>query len=153
MFHIILFNPLIPPNTGNIIRLCANAGANLHLIKPLGFRLNEKSFRRAGLDYHLLTDIYQYDSLEECLRSLGKTRVFVITKYGNRQYSDAKFERGDTLLFGNETSGLPEKLICRFAETDRLFIPMKTGQRSLNLSNAVALTLYEAWRQNDYFDE
>lgn len=147
MFNIILFTPQIPPNTGNIIRLCANCGAQLHLIRPLGFDLDEKSCRRAGLDYHDMARVTQHDSLDECLVALNNPRLFAITKFGTRSYSDTAFEAGDALLFGAETTGLPDYIHASLGAGQKLSLPMIEGNRSLNLSNAVSIVVYEAWRQ------
>lgn len=150
MFHIILFNPQIPPNTGNIIRLCANTGASLHLIHPLGFRLDEKSCRRAGLDYHALSDVHQHDDLQQCLNALQTPRLFAVTKFATRRYDSVAYQRDDALLFGAETSGLPAALHDRIDDDHKLALPMADGNRSLNLSNAVSIVLYEAWRRCDF---
>ena len=150
MFNIILYTPQIPPNTGNIIRLCANCGATLHLIKPLGFNLDEKSCRRAGLDYHDMARVSQYDSLDECLIDLGNPRLFAITKFGERTYSDVPFAAGDALLFGAETTGLPDDIHNSLKADQKLALPMIAGNRSLNLSNAVSIVIYEAWRQSGF---
>ena len=150
MFNIILYTPQIPPNTGNIIRLCANCGATLHLIKPLGFSLDEKSCRRAGLDYHDMARVSQYDSLDECLIALGNPRLFAITKFGERTYSDVPFAAGDALLFGAETTGLPDDIHNSLKADQKLALPMIAGNRSLNLSNAVSIVIYEAWRQSGF---
>ena len=150
MFNIILHTPQIPPNTGNIIRLCANCGATLHLIKPLGFSLDEKSCRRAGLDYHDMARVSQYDSLDECLIALGNPRLFAITKFGERTYSDVPFAAGDALLFGAETTGLPDDIHNSLKADQKLALPMIAGNRSLNLSNAVSIVIYEAWRQSGF---
>ncbi len=147
MFNIILFNPQIPPNTGNIIRLCANTGARLHLIRPLGFDLDEKSCRRAGLDYHDLAHVHAYDTLDDCLQTLNNPTTYAITKFGTRSYDEAAFQAGDALLFGAETTGLPDAVHARFTEDHKLCLPMLAGNRSLNLSNAVSVIVYEAWRQ------
>lgn len=147
MFNIILFTPQIPPNTGNIIRLCANCGARLHLIRPLGFDLDEKSCRRAGLDYHDMARVTQYDSLDECLAALDNPRLFAITKFGEHSYSDVQFSAGDALLFGAETTGLPDDIHASLTDNQKLALPMIKGNRSLNLSNAVSIVVYEAWRQ------
>ena len=146
MFHVILFEPEIPPNTGNIIRLCANTGASLHLIEPLGFRLDARGLRRAGLDYRELAAVRRHASLAACLGELGG-RVFAIETRGDRVYAQARFQAGDALLFGPETRGLPEAVLKGIGPERTLRIPMRAGNRSLNLSNAVALVLYEAWRQ------
>ena len=154
MFDIILFTPQIPPNTGNIIRLCANTGARLHLIKPLGFSLDEKSCRRAGLDYHELARVQQHDNLDTCLDVLGMSintqRLFAITKFGTGIVHDTTFAAGDVFLFGAETTGLPDSIHAALADHQKLSLPMLPVNRSLNLSNAVSITLYEAWRQTDF---
>ena len=150
MFHIILFAPQIPPNTGNIIRLSANTGTNLHLIEPLGFRLDEKSCRRAGLDYRSLAHVHIHKDLDECLEMLSFARIFVITSHGRKLLFDQKFATGDAFLFGSETSGLPESVHARFTEDQKLRLPMIAGNRSLNLSNAASIAVYEAWRQTSF---
>ena len=147
MLHVILHQPQIPPNTGNIIRLCANSGCRLHLIEPLGFELDRRSVRRAGLDYAELTSVQRHASLPACLATLGRTRVFAIETGAATRYSEARFARGDALLFGSETHGLPPQVLSGLAPERCLTIPMCAGNRSLNLSNAVALVVYEAWRQ------
>ena len=150
MFDVILYQPQIPPNTGNIIRLCANAGARLHLIHPLGFELSEKSCRRAGLDYHALTYVFHYDDWDDfCARSPAK-RLFAITKFGKTRYDKVQFQEGDGLLFGRETTGLPQDIHDTLPAEQKLALPMKEGNRSLNLANAASILLYEAWRQNDF---
>ncbi len=150
MFDVILHCPEIPPNTGNIIRLCANAGCRLHLIRPLGFQLDLRSLRRAALDYGELANVHTHASLPACLEQLGGARVFAIETGAGRPYSEAQFRRGDALLFGSETRGLPREVLGSLADAQRLQIPMRPGNRSLNLSNAVAIVVYEAWRQNDF---
>jgi tRNA (cytidine/uridine-2'-O-)-methyltransferase len=147
MFHVILFRPEIPPNTGNLIRLCANVGATLHLVHPLGFAMEDRQLRRAGLDYHELASVREHLDLTACLKSLDAPRVFALTTRATRSLYDAAFAAGDAFLFGPETSGLPEELLARFAPDTRLRLPMRPGNRSLNLSNAAAVTVYEAWRQ------
>ena len=147
MFHIVLYAPQIPPNTGNIIRLSANTGAQLHLIEPLGFRLDEKSCRRAGLDYHSLANVQIHRNLDECIEIEGLTRLFVITSHGKESLFDQKFSAGDAFLFGSETAGLPEQVHARFTAERKLRLPMIEGNRSLNLSNAASIVVYEAWRQ------
>jgi tRNA (cytidine/uridine-2'-O-)-methyltransferase len=149
MYHVILFEPEIPPNTGNIIRLCANTGAGLHLIKPLGFTLDERALRRAGLDYADAAMVKVHSSLEACLAELSG-RVFALETGGGRSYADARFQPGDALLFGSETRGLPAEVLQGLSAEQILRIPMRAGNRSLNLSNAVALVLYEAWRQSGF---
>jgi tRNA (cytidine/uridine-2'-O-)-methyltransferase len=151
MFHIVLYEPEIPPNTGNAIRLCANAGATLHLIKPLGFRMDDKSLRRSGLDYHDLALVKVHEDLTACLRELGAARVMAVETGGQRCYADVSYRAGDALIFGPETRGLPEPVKVRIGCENSLFIPMRPHSRSLNLSNAVAVVAYEAWRQLGFF--
>ena len=148
MFHIVLFEPEIPANTGNIIRLCANAGMQLHLIKPLGFDLDDKKLRRAGLDYHEWVSVELHDSYADFLEKNQPQRVFALTTKGKKNYSDVQFEAGDVFLFGPETRGLPASMLAEIGE-NCLFLPMQPESRSLNLSNTVAIVLYEAWRQTD----
>ena len=150
MFHVILFQPEIPPNTGNAIRLCANTGNTLHLVKPLGFDLHHKNARRAGLDYDDLAVVRMHQGLDACLEALGGARLFSIETSGSRLYSDAAFQPGDALIFGSERRGLPAKVLDLVPPERQLIIPMRAGNRSLNLSNAVALVVYEAWRQNGF---
>ena len=147
MFEVILFEPEIPPNTGNIIRLCANTGARLHLIRPLGFQMEDRQLRRAGLDYHEWAQVRDYAHLPDCLAELRPSRLFAFTTRSQRAYHTVAYQAGDALLFGPETRGLPADLLNTFAEEYRLRIPMLTTGRSLNLSNAVAVVVYEAWRQ------
>ena len=147
MFHIVLFEPEIPPNTGNVIRLCANTGATLHLIKPLGFRLDDKSLQRSALDYHDLASVKVHAHLEACLDELGAARVFAVETGARSRYSDAAFRAGDAFVFGPETRGLPAVAMDRIGRDQSLHIPMLAGSRSINLSNSVALVLFEAWRQ------
>ena len=150
MFEVILYEPEIPPNTGNIIRLCANTGARLHLIEPLGFSLERRAVRRAGLDYAELTRVRVHRTLAACLGSLAgaaATRVFAIETGGARCYSDVAFAPGDALLFGSETRGLPASVLTQVGSAATLHLPMQAGNRSLNLANAVAVVVYEAWRQ------
>ena len=150
MFNIILYTPQIPPNTGNIIRLCANSGANLHLIQPLGFTLDEKSCRRAGLDYHDMARVQQHETLDACLDQIDHPRLFAVTKFAAQRYDSVRFLPGDALLFGAETTGLPTSIHDRFEEAFKINLPMLAGNRSLNLSNAVSIVLYEAWRQTGF---
>lgn len=156
MFHVVLHEPEIPANTGNLIRLCANAGCRLHLIEPLGFRLDRRSLRRAALDYEELTVLQTHESLAACQRHIqlaapGPTpRWFAIETEGVRPYSEAAFRPGDVLLFGSETRGLPPAALQGLPELRRLYVPMRPANRSLNLSNCVALVVYEAWRQNGF---
>src|SRR5271155_1233444 len=147
MFHIVLFEPEIPPNTGNAIRLCANTGAALHLIKPLGFRLDDKSLQRSGLDYHDLASVKVHANLDACLVELGATRLFAVETGARTRYSDVAFRAGDAFVFGPETRGLPANAMDRIGRDNSLYIPMLVGSRSINLSNSVALVLFEAWRQ------
>jgi len=150
MFHIVLFEPEIPPNTGNIIRLCANTGAMLHLIHPLGFSLDEKRLRRAGLDYHEFTAVSEHDNLDAFINTVQPKQLWACSTKGSRKYSDAAFAAGDALLFGPESRGLPETLLTQLGNSNVLRLPMLPDSRSLNLSNTVAVILYEAWRQNDF---
>lgn len=147
MLHVILFNPEIPPNTGNVIRLCANTGASLHLIRPLGFELDDARLRRAGLDYHEYASLAVHDDLAACLDVLGHPRVFAFSTRGRVAHVDARFAAGDALLFGCETAGLPAEVLDAIPEACRLRLPMRPGSRSLNLSNTVAIAVFEAWRQ------
>src|SRR5450631_4004822 len=147
MFHVVLFEPEIPPNTGNAIRLCANMGATLHLVKPLGFRLDDKSLHRSGLDYHDLADVRIHLNLDACLGVLDGARVFAVETGGRYCYSDVEYRCGDVLLFGPESRGLPAAVQARIGRENTLFIPMKPHSRSINLSNAVAIVAFDAWRQ------
>jgi len=150
MFHVILWQPEIPPNTGNIIRLCANTGALLSLVGPLGFALDEPRLRRAGLDYHEFATVREFPDLDACLAALDQPRLWAFSARGRQSFAAARFAPGDALLFGPETRGLPAHIIDRAPSEQRLTIPMRPGNRSLNLSNAVAVAVYEAWRQQDY---
>ena len=150
MLNVVLFEPEIPPNTGNVVRLCANAGATLHLVRPLGFELTAKALRRAGLDYRELAQVRVHRGLAACLEDLGAARLFSVETGGARLYSEASFARGDALLFGPETRGLPAPVLALVPRERQLAIPMHAGNRSLNLANAVALVVYEAWRQNGF---
>jgi len=152
MFHVVLVEPEIPPNTGNVIRLCANTGAQLHLIEPLGFDLNDKQLRRAGLDYHEYASVKVHASFAALLATgqCDPTRMFALTTKGARALSDVAFRTGDWFIFGAETRGLPDDLRARFAPSRCIRLPMRAGNRSLNLSNAVAIVVYEAWRQIGY---
>lgn len=147
MFSVILYEPEIPPNTGNIIRLCANTGADLHLVEPLGFDLDEKRLRRAGLDYREFVNVQTHTSLNACLQSLGRPRVFALSTRNSTRYDAAAFREGDALLFGPETRGLPLEVLDSLPAGQRLRLPMQEGNRSLNLSNSAAVVVYEAWRQ------
>jgi tRNA (cytidine/uridine-2'-O-)-methyltransferase len=150
VFHIILYQPEIPPNTGNIIRLCANTGVKLHLIQPLGFTLDDKSLKRAGLDYHQLTFLKIYSNLEDCLTSLHPSRVFALSAKGHTTYTHPQFQANDAFLFGPETRGLPKSVLQSFPINQQLRIPQHTHDRSLNLSNSAAIVIYEAWRQMEF---
>lgn len=147
MFHISLFEPEIPPNTGNIIRLCANTGAELHLIKPLGFYLEDKKLRRAGLDYHEYAALKMHADYHEFLKEMGDRRIFACSTKGEPHYADIDYQPQDVFLFGPETRGLPQKILTTFPKENIIRIPMLANSRSLNLSNAAAIILYEAWRQ------
>ncbi len=150
MFHVVLYQPEIPPNTGNIIRLCANTGAWLHLIRPLGFVLDEPRLRRAGLDYHEWAKVREHDSLECFQAQVRPSRVFALSSRASRCYSKESYRYGDAFLFGAETRGLPQEILQALPNSRRLKIPMRPGNRSLNLSNAVAVVCYEAWRQSAF---
>ncbi len=147
MFHIVLYEPEIPPNTGNTIRLCANTGATLHLVKPLGFRMDDKSLQRSGLDYHDLAEVKIHASLDDCLAGLKEARVFAVETTGRRCYSELEVRAGDAFVFGPETRGLPAAVQGRIGLENSLFIPMTPKSRSVNLSNAVAIIAFDAWRQ------
>ncbi len=147
MLKVILFEPEIPPNTGNVIRLCANTGAGLHLVEPLGFSLDERRLRRAGLDYREFASVEVHESLAACLNTLGEPRVFAFSTRGRANYSTASFHIDDALLFGPETRGLPDAVLESLPPERRLRLPMRAESRSLNLSNSVAVAVYEAWRQ------
>lgn len=147
MLNIILYQPEIPPNTGNVIRLCANSGARLHLVGPLGFQLDNTRLRRAGLDYAEMTRVRQYVSWQEFRVENPDMRIWAFSTRGRKAYSDAKFQAGDGLMFGPETRGLPDKVLSQTGPEFCLYLPMADGSRSLNLSNTVAIGLYEAWRQ------
>jgi len=150
MFHVVLYEPEIPPNTGNIIRLCANTGSYLHLIHPIAFDLDDRKLRRAGLDYRDLACVHEHASLAAFLKTYDSTRVWAISTRGARNYSDVTYQDGDALLFGPETRGLPAQVLASLSAEQILRIPMVPEIRSLNVSNAVAVVLYEAWRQNDF---
>lgn len=150
MLDIVLFQPEIPPNTGNIIRLCANTGMRLHLIEPLGFALDDKRLRRAGLDYHEWAELQTHADWPSYLAQQQPRRVFACSTKGKRIYSQAQFEPGDCLVFGPESRGLPADFLAALPAEQVLRLPMKTDSRSLNLSNAVSIFVYEAWRQLDF---
>ena len=147
MLDVILFEPEIPPNTGNVIRLCANSGATLHLVHPLGFSMEERQLRRAGLDYHELACVREHADLAACLAAVAPRRLYALTTRARRSLYEPLFGDGDAFLFGPETRGLPDAVLDSLPPDSRLKIPMRAGNRSLNLSNAVAITVYEAWRQ------
>ena len=150
MFHIVLFQPEIPPNTGNVIRLAANTGCELHLVRPLGFALEDKQLRRAGLDYHEYARVRVHDDWATLDAALPGERRFAFTTKASRPYAEASFQPGDVFVFGPETRGLPPEVLDRFPPERRLRLPMLPASRSLNLSNSVAAAVYEAWRQNGY---
>jgi tRNA (cytidine/uridine-2'-O-)-methyltransferase len=147
MFEIVLFEPEIPPNTGNVIRLCANAGCRLHVVRPLGFSLRDRELRRAGLDYHVLAEIVAHADWKACRAALAARRLFAVTTRGATRYADLQYQQGDAFVFGPETRGLPAEVLDEFAPERRIRVPMSRDGRSLNLSNAVAVVVYEAWRQ------
>jgi tRNA (cytidine/uridine-2'-O-)-methyltransferase len=150
MFDVVLFRPEIPPNAGNVIRLCANAGARLHLVEPLGFSMDDKQLRRAGLDYHELATVTVHRDWNDCVALLGERRFFALSTRGTVRYAEVQFEPGDVFVFGAETSGLPPEVLEGFPAGHRLRLPMRPGNRSLNLSNAVAVVVFEAWRQHGF---
>jgi len=150
MLHVVLYQPEIPPNTGNVIRLCANTGAHLHLIRPLGFELDDARLRRAGLDYHEFANLAVHDNLEAFIHDVAPARLFALSTRSSTLYTDAQFRDGDAVLFGPETRGLPQDLIDALPAGQRLRLPMRPNNRSLNLSNAVAVVVFEAWRQRQF---
>jgi tRNA (cytidine/uridine-2'-O-)-methyltransferase len=147
MFNVVLFRPEIPPNTGNVIRLCANTGARLHLVYPLGFEWDDARVKRAGLDYHEFADVQHHPSWEACRVALGEARIFAVETRQAARYDQVRYSPGDAFVFGQETSGLPEEVLATIPETRRVWLPMRPGNRSLNLSNSVAVMVFEAWRQ------
>ncbi|OGS99696.1 MAG: tRNA (uridine(34)/cytosine(34)/5-carboxymethylaminomethyluridine(34)-2'-O)-methyltransferase TrmL [Gallionellales bacterium RIFCSPLOWO2_12_FULL_59_22] len=147
MFHAILYQPEIPPNTGNIIRLCANTGCRLHLIRPLGFTLEDKQLVRAGLDYHEFATLRVHDTLQDCLTAFDPARIFALTTKGSQPFHTVRYREGDAFLFGPESRGLPAEVLDRFDAGQRVRLPMLPHSRSLNLSNTVAVAVFEAWRQ------
>lgn len=147
MFGVVLYQPEIPPNAGNVIRLTANSGVRLHLVEPLGFSMDDRQLRRAGLDYHELANVRTYPGWEECRRALGGARQFALSTRARRCYAQPAYREGDVFVFGPETRGLPDTVLAQFDDATRLRLPMLPGNRSLNLSNAVAVVVYEAWRQ------
>jgi tRNA (cytidine/uridine-2'-O-)-methyltransferase len=152
MFHLILFEPEIPPNTGNLIRLCANTGTQLHLVEPLGFRLDDRDLKRAGLDYHEWSTLKVHADWLACQAALAGSRIFAASTRNSMRYDSVVYRAGDAFLLGPESRGLPDQMLATFAPSQRIRIPMRAGQRSLNLANSGAVLVYEAWRQND-FDE
>ncbi len=150
MFSLILYEPEIPPNTGNIIRLCANTGTKLHLVGPLGFDLDEKRLRRAGLDYREFADISVHDSLDTCLDAIGKPTVYALSTRGVTRHDTPHFQAGDAFLLGPETRGLPQSVLDALPPEQRLRLPMRPENRSLNLANTAAIIIYEAWRRIDF---
>ena len=152
-FNIVLYQPEIPPNTGNIIRLCANTGSSLHLVKPFGFQLNDKQLLRAGLDYHEFINLITHNNWEDCMRSFANKRIFAVSTKGKQRLDQVNFLKDDTFLFGSESRGLPAEILASFPDERKIFIPMLPHRRSLNLSNAVAIIVYEAWRQIGYTAE
>jgi tRNA (cytidine/uridine-2'-O-)-methyltransferase len=150
MLHVVLFQPEIPPNTGNVIRLCANTGSRLHLIEPLGFDLDDRKLRRAGLDYHEWASVSVHASLQAFSAAVEPSRLWAVSTRGTRCYSEVRYQAGDALLFGPETRGLPPELLQQLGSTQIVRLPMVVESRSLNLSNAVAVLVYEAWRQQGF---
>ncbi len=150
MFHVILVAPEIPPNTGNAIRLCANTGCSLHLVEPLGFDLSDAQLRRAGLDYAAMACVTVHADWAACRAALGEARLFALTTKASRRHASADFLPGDAFVFGSESCGLPPEVLADMANDHRLRLPLIPGNRSLNLSNAVAVVVYEAWRQQDF---
>lgn len=150
MFDVILHQPEIPPNTGNAIRLCANTGARLHLVRPLGFDMDDRQLRRAGLDYHEYARVRVHDSLADALAAIAPPRLFALSTRNAARYDTPRYAEGDAFLFGSETAGLPDDVLASIPDARRLRLPMRPDNRSLNLSNAVAVMVFEAWRQLDY---
>ena len=149
-FNIVLFNPQIPPNTGNILRLCANTGTKLHIIKPIGFDLSEKSLRRAGLDYYKNVDLSIYDCLDQFLENNKFKNLFLVTKFGKKRYDKVEYKRNDFFMFGSEINGLSEEVYTKLKDSVKIYIPMILGNRSINLANAVSVCVYEAWKQINF---
>ena len=150
MFDVLLHAPEIPPNTGNVIRLCANTGARLHLVEPLGFALEDRQLRRAGLDYHEYATVRVHASLDAALLAIAPARLFALSTRGTVRYDTPRYRTGDAFLFGSETRGLPDAVLEAVPEDRRLRLPMRPGNRSVNLSNAVAVVVFEAWRQQGF---
>jgi tRNA (cytidine/uridine-2'-O-)-methyltransferase len=147
MLNVVLFEPEIPPNTGNVMRLCVNTGARLSLIHPLGFELDDKRLKRAGMDYREWADVQQYQNFDEFLTTEKPNKVYAFSRFAQQNYAEVSYKDGDALVFGPETRGLPKSLLETLPESQRILIPMREGNRSLNLSNAAAVAVYEAWRQ------
>ncbi|HEX6691556.1 MAG TPA: tRNA (cytidine(34)-2'-O)-methyltransferase [Burkholderiales bacterium] len=150
MLKVVLHQPEIPPNAGNVIRLAANSGTRLHLVEPLGFSMDDKQLKRAGLDYHELASVNTHKNWESCRSALDGRRMFAFSTRATRLYTEAAFQADDVLVFGSETAGLPSACLESFPQPSRLRLPMRPGNRSLNLSNAVAVVVFEAWRQNGF---
>lgn len=150
MFNVVLFQPEIPPNTGNAIRLAANTGVRLHLVKPLGFDLSDRQLARAGLDYHDLASVVVHENWDACRAFLGNVRIFAFSTRGQRRYDELAFEAGDALIFGSETRGLPQAFLDQLDVSQLVRIPMRASNRSMNLSNSVAVVVFEAWRQHGF---
>lgn len=150
MFHIVLYQPEIPPNTGNVIRLAANTGARLHLVEPLGFSAEDRKLKRAGLDYHEIANMQVHPGWQACLSAIGDARLFACSTRGTVRHTGPAYAEGDAFVFGPETRGLPAEILDSVPENRRLRLPMRPGNRSLNLSNAVAVVIYEAWRQQGF---
>tara|TARA_B100000989_G_scaffold298121_1_gene286196 strand:- start:1815 stop:2282 length:468 start_codon:yes stop_codon:yes gene_type:complete len=149
-FNIILFRPEIPSNTGNIIRLCSNTNSNLFIIEPINFKLDHKSLIRAGLDYHDQVNILKFIDIRSCLKKIGETNLYLITKFGKKKYSDFNYKKGDSFLFGSESNGIKDLALSKQFYKEKVFIPMASGNRSLNLSNSVSICIYEALKQNRF---
>jgi len=150
MFNIVLFNPQIPPNTGNIIRLCSNTNSKIHLIEPLGFSVSKKSMRRAGLDYISNVEVKTYKNIDDFLMQTNIKVIYLVTKFGNINYAKVNYSIGDCFIFGSEVSGLSDEIFKKLNKSKKIFIPMTPKNRSINLANSVAICLYEAWRQNNF---
>ena len=150
MFHVVLYQPEIPPNAGNVIRLTANTGSKLHLVKPLGFNLEDRQLARAGLDYHDLAEVRVHEDWPACLAFLGESRLYLVSTRGTVRHDTPRYRAGDAFVFGPETRGLPQDMLESVPPAQRIRLPMAAGNRSLNLSNAVAVMVFEAWRQNGF---
>ncbi len=150
MFNVVLYRPEIPPNTGNVIRLCANTGARLHLVHPLGFEWDDARVKRAGLDYHEFADVQHHKSWAACREALRGSRLFAVETRNGTRYDQVSFQAGDSFVFGQETSGLPAEIMDEFSAERRIWLPMQPDNRSLNLSNSVAVMVFEAWRQHNF---